>query len=74
MHSFDGGAIEIEGRPVAFNSPAQSREAGIAVVYQDLSLVESLSVGANLMLGREPRTRFGFLKKRQLDGRGARPS
>ena len=38
----------------------------IAVVYQDLSLVESLSVGANLMLGREPRTRLGFLKKRQL--------
>src|SRR5271166_3517958 len=66
VHSFDAGTIEIEGRQVAFNNPAESREAGIAVVYQDLSLVESLSVGANLMLGREPRTRLGFLKKRQL--------
>ena len=36
------------------------------MVYQDLSLVESLSVGANLMLNREPTSRFGFLKKRQL--------
>ena len=36
------------------------------MVYQDLSLVESLSVGANLMLNREPTTRFGFLKKREL--------
>src|SRR3984957_9275543 len=66
VHGFDAGAIEIEGRPVAFTSPAESREAGIAVVYQDLSLVESLSVAANLMLGREPHTRFGFLRKRRL--------
>jgi ABC-type sugar transport system ATPase subunit len=66
VHSFDSGTIEIEGAPVAFNSPTDSRRAGIAVVYQDLSLVESLSVGANLMLNREPTSRFGFLKKRQL--------
>jgi ribose transport system ATP-binding protein len=66
VHSFDSGAIEIDGAPVVFNDPAESRKAGIAVVYQDLSLVESLSVGANLMLNREPTTRFGFLKKREL--------
>ena len=66
VHAYDEGSIEIAGKKVAFNSPAKSRDAGIAVVYQDLSLVESLSVGANLMLGREPRTRLGFLRKRQL--------
>jgi ribose transport system ATP-binding protein len=66
VHAYDEGSIEIAGRKVTFNSPAKSRDAGIAVVYQDLSLVESLSVAANLMLGREPRTRLGFIKKRQL--------
>jgi ribose transport system ATP-binding protein len=66
VHTYDEGSIEIDGEEVAFDSPAKSRIAGVAVVYQDLSLVESLSVGANLMLGREPRTRLGFLKKRQL--------
>ena len=66
VHAHDEGSIEIAGKKVAFNSPSKARDAGIAVVYQDLSLVESLSVGANLMLGREPRTRLGFLKKRQL--------
>ena len=66
VHTYDEGSIEIDGERVAFDSPAKSRDAGVAVVYQDLSLVESLSVGANLMLGREPRTRLGFLKKRQL--------
>lgn len=40
----------------------KSRDAGVAVVYQDLSLVESLSVADNLLLGREPKTRLGFLK------------
>ncbi|TDY21829.1 monosaccharide ABC transporter ATP-binding protein (CUT2 family) [Paraburkholderia sp. BL6665CI2N2] len=66
VHAYDEGVIEIAGQDVAFDSPAQSRDAGVAVVYQDLSLVESLSVGANLMLGREPRTRLGFVKNRQL--------
>jgi ribose transport system ATP-binding protein len=66
VHAYDEGSIEIAGQKVAFESPAKSREAGVAVVYQDLSLVESLSVGANLMLGREPRTRLGFVKQREL--------
>lgn len=66
VHAYDQGSIEIDGVNVAFDSPARSRDAGVAVVYQDLSLVESLSVGANLMLGREPRTRLGFIKKREL--------
>ncbi|WP_315837521.1 sugar ABC transporter ATP-binding protein [Bradyrhizobium prioriisuperbiae] len=66
VHAHDGGTIEIAGRPAAFTSPVDSRAAGIAVVYQDLSLVESLSVAANLMLGREPLTRLGFLRKQKL--------
>jgi ribose transport system ATP-binding protein len=66
VHAYDEGSIEIAGQKVAFESPAKSREAGVAVVYQDLSLVESLSVGANLMLGREPRTRLGFVRQGKL--------
>ena len=66
VHAQDGGTIEIARQMVSFTSPAQSREAGVAVVYQDLSLVESLTVADNLMLGREPRNRFGLLRKRQL--------
>jgi ribose transport system ATP-binding protein len=69
VHACDQGVIEIDGARVAFDSPARSRDAGVAVVYQDLSLVESMSVGANLMLGREPRSRFGFVKKRELMAR-----
>src|SRR5438132_12118928 len=42
VHSYDEGSIEIDGEKVAFDTPARSRDAGVAVVYQDLSLVESL--------------------------------
>ena len=67
VDSADAGDIEISGKRVSFfQSAAESRNAGIAVVYQDLSLVESLSVAANLFLGREPRRRLGFVKRRQL--------
>ncbi len=66
VQDYDEGTIELAGDRVRFTSPARSREAGIAVVYQDLSLVESLSVADNLLLGREPRTRLGLLRKRRI--------
>ncbi len=66
VHAFDAGAIALDGRSLSFLSPAQSRGAGIAVVYQDLSLVESLNVADNLMLGREPLAAFGFIRRGEL--------
>ena len=70
VHSFDSGAIEIDGAPVAFNSPAESREAGIAVVYQDLSLVE-ISLRRR-QSDAEPRAHepLRFLEEATTDGRG----
>jgi len=69
VHDYDEGMVELGGEQVRFTSPAQSRQAGVAVVYQDLSLVESLSVADNLLLGREPRTRLGSQEATHL-GRG----
>jgi simple sugar transport system ATP-binding protein len=61
-HAPDAGEILIFGRPVHFRSPADSRAAGIETVYQDLGLVNDLSVYRNLFLRREPVRRYlGFL-------------
>lgn len=63
----DEGRIAVNGQEREFRAgPRDALEAGIAVVYQELSLVPSFSVAANLYLGREPRNRFGTVRRREL--------
>lgn len=54
----DRGQLYLEGRPVTFQSPQDARQLGIEMVYQDLSLCDTLDVATNLFLGREPIRRF----------------
>ena len=49
----DAGTVTAVGTPLAFRSPADALAAGIATVYQDLALVDTRDVAANLYLGRE---------------------
>lgn len=53
--SYEGNVI-YEGTPLNFTqgSIQQAREAGIAIVHQELALVEEMTVGENVFLGREP--------------------
>ncbi|MDD4219616.1 MAG: sugar ABC transporter ATP-binding protein [Sphaerochaetaceae bacterium] len=51
----DAGELEIEGVPVSLMSPNEAKRRGIAVVYQELSLIPQLSIEENIMLGIEPR-------------------
>jgi ABC-type sugar transport system ATPase subunit len=55
IHSPDSGELLIDGREVAFSSPRDARDAGIATVQQDLALVEVLDVATNMALGDLPR-------------------
>lgn len=48
------GTVEVDGRPVSFSSPQQAAKMGIAFVHQELSLMEEMTVGENILLGREP--------------------
>ncbi len=47
------GKILIDGKPVVFNNPKSSEDAGIAIIYQELILAKNLSVLENICLGRE---------------------
>ncbi|GAA4343374.1 ATP-binding cassette domain-containing protein [Microbacterium rhizosphaerae] len=64
-HAPDAGEILVDGAPVAFASPRDATAAGIAVVYQNLALVDQRDVAANVFLGREL-TRFGFLDRARM--------
>jgi simple sugar transport system ATP-binding protein len=62
----DAGELVFEGRPVRLASPKEARALGIETVYQDLALVEQMSIARNFFLGNEPLRRLGPLG--MLDG------
>ena len=53
------GQIYFEGQPVQIRSPQEARALGIETVYQDLALVNQMSIARNFFLGREPVRRIG---------------
>ncbi len=65
VHRPDAGQIVVNGRPTVLHGPMDARHAGISTVFQELTVLPNLTVGENLMLGREPR-RFGLLDRRRM--------
>jgi simple sugar transport system ATP-binding protein len=59
----DQGAVLKEGHPIKISSYADASRLGIETIYQDIALVDSLSVYRNMFLGREQTTAFGFLRR-----------
>src|SRR5688572_9968624 len=47
------GNIRLDDAPVRFDSPAAAARAGVSVIYQEMSLIGSMSIADNLFLGRE---------------------
>ena len=57
----DAGSLSVHGKAVAFNSPLEAQDAGIATIYQELLLFPELTVAENIFMGHPPRTRFGAI-------------
>ena len=55
VYSADDGDIKYQGKSVRFRNPDEARSEGIAMVYQNLSLVGDLTVWQNIVLGNEER-------------------
>jgi simple sugar transport system ATP-binding protein len=58
VHRPTEGQMLVEGKPVVFDSPRDSMNAGIATVYQDLAMIPLMSVSRNFWMGREPEKGF----------------
>lgn len=58
IHEQDEGSIFINGEVVDVGSPREARKHGISTVYQDLAMVDELSMAANTFLGRPPTKSF----------------
>ncbi|KHQ54649.1 sugar ABC transporter ATP-binding protein [Mameliella alba] len=66
VYQADAGEVRMNGEAVHFVHPVESLRAGIAVIYQEFSLLPERTVAQNLFLGREPRTRFGLIDSAKM--------
>ncbi len=65
------GDIVVGGEVRRFSTIREAEKAGIAIIFQELSLVKELTVGENIFLGREP-SRFGVIDTRLLYQKAAK--
>jgi D-xylose transport system ATP-binding protein len=64
-HGTYEGDIVIDGEVRSFNTIRDSENAGVSIIFQELSLVKELTVGENIFLGKEP-ARFGVINWSEL--------
>lgn len=69
VHHQDGGTILIDGQETNFAAPRDALAAGVAMIYQELSLAPHLTVAENIFLGREPLNNFGLINQKELNTR-----
>ncbi|PRZ16752.1 sugar ABC transporter ATP-binding protein [Nesterenkonia sandarakina] len=72
LHRRDSGTFRFRGADAAFNSTAEAKNAGIAVIYQEPTLFPDLSVTENIFMGRQPRSRAGRIDKQAMHQEAAR--
>ncbi len=66
FHQPDSGEIYLDGDRVYFGDTRESRQAGIAAIYQELSLFPDLDVAENIFIGRHPLKAGGQIDLRKL--------
>ncbi|GAA0965371.1 sugar ABC transporter ATP-binding protein [Acrocarpospora macrocephala] len=64
-HQPDSGEVLLDGQPVRLANPTAAMRQGIATIYQELDLVDGLSVAENIFLGHEQAT-FGFTRRGEM--------
>ncbi len=67
IESPGSGEFFVEGRPARIGGRRDSERLGIETIYQDIALVDSLSIARNIFMGRELVIAFGLLRHREMD-------
>ncbi len=62
----NSGAVLADGKPTVLASRADSERIGIETIYQDIAMVETLSIYRNMFLGRELVNRLGFMRREEM--------
>lgn len=67
-NSLDEGEMFLDGKKMIFSNPKQAKDAGIRIVYQELSLIQGMTVAQNMFLGEE-RAKLGIVQHKEMNDR-----
>ena len=66
IYTLDSGTVTMNGKPVAFTSPRDALDNGVAMVHQELNQVLRRNVMENMWLGRFPTNKFGIVDEKKM--------
>lgn len=67
IYDCDAGEILIDGRKIETGSIWEARDNGISIIHQELILVQDMTVGENIFLGRQFKTKAGFIDYKRMN-------
>ena len=71
VHAPDSGTIEVYGEALKTHTPEESRRAGIGMIFQEMSLIPTLTVAQNIFLTHEIKGVLGFIDDKAAEKRAA---
>ena len=66
IYDCDSGEILIQGEKIGIGSVQDASRHGVSIIHQEIVLVQDMTVGENIFLGREFKTRSGFVDFRRI--------
>ena len=63
----DGGTVKLFGKEVSFHNIAESQQAGIGIIHQELNMMNHLTVAQNIFIGREPRKNSLYIDDKKME-------
>jgi len=69
VHKQDGGEVLVEGKSLIYHNTHMAQENGIAMVYQELTMLPHMTVADNIFLNNQPLTKLGLVDVKEIERR-----
>ncbi|MEG1647110.1 MAG: ATP-binding cassette domain-containing protein, partial [Clostridia bacterium] len=67
IYERDSGTVNLFGKDVHFHNIAESQQAGLSIIHQELNMMNHLTVAQNIFIGREPMKNKMFIDDKQME-------
>ncbi len=64
----DRGEVRLRGEAITLETPLKAQESGVAMIHQELLLMNSMTVAENIWIRREPKNKFGLIDHDRMRG------